>query len=453
LYVAIAKKLSTAENINIVFVTQHKKETDFIKKIIKNANVYEIEDFIRKNWNTKSEKDTKEVMKDYNNINIWRMLYTDRFLVNYNKEDCIKMINLHFNFFDELFKNERPKYFINEVVAIFAAYVAMVVGEKYDCTYVGTTIARDNAKNQFFFVDDLYQRNKEMERLYRDGEFDQSDIIEATDYLYEFRNQPKSPAYMNQHKRRPSFTLKLPLYPIKYLLEKNKKIYRDKVAYMTYNNAFKIINAPLINYIRYKCSVKYYRKPVEGEDYYLYTLHYQPEASTLVCAQKYEKQLLAIDNIAKSIPTDSVLYVKEHYAVLGHRDLHFYKELLKYPNVRLIDPYYDIHSLINNSLAVIVLTNTTGFEAILHGKKVFVLGEVFYDFFDNVEKITDIYNEHLKLTHIEPNASDDKIIRFLCAYKKSLYKGCVYTAFKDFLKEENIDVLISSFKDYIRQRT
>ena len=306
LYVEIAKKLIT-ENINIVFVTQHKKETEYIKKNINEANIYEVEDFLRINWNIKTEEYVKEVITNYSDINIWRMLYTDRFLVNYNKDDCIKMINLHFKFFEELFENERPKYFINEAVAFFAAYVAMVVGDKNNCTFVGTIIARDNANKQFFFIEDLYQRNKEMERLYWEDHFDQSEIKDATDYLLEFRSKPKTPVYMNQYKRAPRITFKLPLYPFKYLIERNKKIYKDKVAYMTYNNSFKIINAPLINYIRYKRSIKYYQKPVEGENYYLYTLHYQPEASTLVCAQKYEKQLFAIDNMAKSIPSNSML--------------------------------------------------------------------------------------------------------------------------------------------------
>lgn len=247
----------------------------------------------------------------------------------------------------------------------------------------------------------------------------------------------------------PKFKTKFLLYPIKYLIEKNRGMYKDKVAYMTYNNAFEIINGPLINYCRYKLSRKYYQKPVAGESYYLFTLHYQPEASTLVCAQKYEKQLLAIDNLAKSIPSNSMLYVKEHYAILGHRNLQFYKELQKYPNVRLIDPYCNIHSLIRKSLAVIVLTSTTGFEALLHGKKVFVLGEVFYDFFENVEKVKDAYTEYLKFGNTDTNVDDAKIIRFLCAYKKSLYDGCVAPMFSECMENDNINLLTENIKKYI----
>lgn len=87
-----------------------------------------------------------------------------------------------------------------------------------------------------------------------------------------------------------------------------------------------------------------------SKKYVYYPLHYEPEASTLVCAVKYEKQLFFIDSWAKSLPADTVLYVKEHYAVLGHRELTLYKELKKYPNVVMIDPWESSRKLIKMQL-------------------------------------------------------------------------------------------------------
>lgn len=448
LFVSIAKRLMS-KNINCIFVTQNKNETSYVDKNISNAKIYEIETFLSEHWDIQSNYDVKNLGIDISDLNIWRMLYTDRFLVNYSTEDCKRMIYLHFLFFNELFHKERPKYFINESVAIFAAYVALEVGKIYDCKYVGFIIARDNPKEQFFFVEDLIQRNKEMYFHYFNSCFLDDEIKQAREYLLRFRDSKPKPAYMHKQGKIPKFSWKMPFYPLKYLLERKDKRFTNKVSYMEYKNAFNIINGPLLNYLRYLKSVNYYQKPVDDEKFYLFPLHYQPEASTLVCAQKYEKQLFAIDNIAKSLPNNTLLYVKEHYAVLGHRSLHFYKELQKYPNVRLIDPFEDIHALIKNSLACIVLTNTTGFEAILHGKKVFVLGDVFYDFFENVEKISDVYIENEKLLDYNSNVKDEDIVRFLCAYKRSLYDGCVYSLFDEFLDDSNINKLIQSFEKYI----
>lgn len=451
LFVKIAKKIET-ENVKCFFVTQNKEESNFVKSKIENAKIYEIEKFLTENWNTKSNCDLQDIGVNIEDLNLWRMLYTDRFLVNYSLEDCKKMIYLHFLFFNELFQNEKPRFFFNEAIAIFSSFVAFELGKRYQCEYVGFIIARDDAENKFFFVTDLHQRNKEMEYHYFNSSFTNEELNKAKLYLEDFRAKPSTPAYMLKNGKKPKFTWKMPLYPIKYLLYKNQKCFTQKVSYMTYNNAFRIINEPILQYVMYLRSINLYQKPVMGEKFYLFPLHFQPEASTLVCATKYEKQLFAIDNIAKSIPSGTMLYVKEHYSGLGHRDIYFYKELQKYPNVRLINPYTNIHDLIKSSLACVVLTNTTGFEAILHGKKTFVLGEVFYDFFENAVKISDVYIEYEKLKNYDTCVNDSDILKFICSYKRSLYDGCVHPIFDKFITDLNVDNLIKSFKEFNNRR-
>ena len=86
--------------------------------------------------------------------------------------------------------------------------------------------------------------------------------------------------------------------------------------------------------------------------------------------KKYEKQLFFIDSWAKSLPADTVLYVKEHYAFLGNRDPHFYEELKQYPNVVIVDPWESSRKLIENAVAVTTLTGTAGWEAMLLRKPV-----------------------------------------------------------------------------------
>jgi CDP-glycerol glycerophosphotransferase (TagB/SpsB family) len=64
------------------------------------------------------------------------------------------------------------------------------------------------------------------------------------------------------------------------------------------------------------------------------------------------------------------------------RKISFYKKLESIPNVKLISPIYPIRSLIKESLGVITLTSTTGFEAILEDRPLFVFGNVFYNAYD-----------------------------------------------------------------------
>lgn len=449
LFTLIAQRL-IERNIKCIFVTQNFQETIYIKNRIENAVVYEIEEYLETNWDVNI--DIENLINDEIKKNYWRMIYTDRFLVNYNHNDCVKIVNLHIKLFSDIFFNEKIRFFVNEPVAIFSSYIALEIGRKFECEFISAIMARDNPQNEYFYFNDLFQRNMEMEYYYNNTEFTTTEMEYAKDYLERFREINPKPAYMNLQGKKPKITWKMPIYPIKYLMLRNKDCYTNKIKYMTYKRAFQDINSPLLNYIRYLISMKYYMNPIENEEYYLFPLHYQPEASTLVCAEKYEKQMVAIDHIAKSLPYGKLLYVKEHYAILGHREINFYKELKKYPNVRLISPYENIHSLIRNSLACIVLTNTTGFEAILHGKKVFVLGNVFYDFFNNVERISDIYLENHKLQHYTPECGDDAIIRFICAYKRSLYNGCVYPLFDRFIEKDNVDKLIDNYEEHLAKK-
>ena len=180
---------------------------------------------------------------------------------------------------------------------------------------------------------------------------------------------------------------------------------------------------------------------MEKDKYVLFPLHFQPEASTIVCAEKYEKQLFFIDSWAKSLPADTKLYVKEHYAVLGHRDISFYKELKKYPNVRLINPWTDTQDLIKHAQAVTTLTGTAGWEAMLHKKPVFIGGNIFFDSAPGVIKLEDVFGNYITALKNWKQPSDHEIIQYLCAYHRVIYKG---DASGNDLSECNIDLIVNS---------
>ena len=127
-----------------------------------------------------------------------------------------------------------------------------------------------------------------------------------------------------------------------------------------------------------------------AERFVLFPLQLQPEASTLVLAPFFTDQVYAAECIAKSLPIDHVLYVKEHPAMVGRRLLADYLRLRSLPNVRLISPDVHSHDLIQRASAVAVITSTVGWEAAIYRKPVIVLGNVWYDAFDVVRKIHSI---------------------------------------------------------------
>ncbi|HEY1546369.1 MAG TPA: hypothetical protein VGG28_01045 [Kofleriaceae bacterium] len=120
-----------------------------------------------------------------------------------------------------------------------------------------------------------------------------------------------------------------------------------------------------------------FERPVSGERYVLYPIHYQPEASTLVQAPMYLDQANLLRDIAASLPVDHRLYVKEHVTNRGRRDMAFYQALRAIPSVRLLGPDEDTWQLIRDASAVAVITGTVGWEGVMFGRPVITFGEVF----------------------------------------------------------------------------
>jgi len=135
---------------------------------------------------------------------------------------------------------------------------------------------------------------------------------------------------------------------------------------------------------------KFYSQVDPKEDFALFTLHLDPEIATLLYAPFYKDQLWLIKQIARSLPLNFKLYVKEHPAMVGYRSRNFYRELKKIPNVKIIKPTVEGLSLIVNSKLIITINGTSGWEGIQLKKPVITFGKVFYNQLPMVKKCTTI---------------------------------------------------------------
>ncbi len=452
-YVPVAERICDDPERQFFFIVDSEKEAEYVKSRIPSAKVYTMFDYLEEKATREyTSVDMENLQKRYPEQSTWRMLYVDRFIVNYDKETVERMVLNHFSFFESIFEVEKPDFVLNEAVAIFASYVLLAVAQKNGCKFIGANMDRTDPFHQFYVFSDLYQLSDQMKSLYERNEFDADTVDKAKKYYESFIETDSKPAYMKNHVA-PKFNLKCLAAPVSYVtrfISSHKKEHSNKYNYIEYRRPWRDrCYMSFEKYVRFSLSKKYYHEPDFSEKYYLFTLHFQPEASTLVCAQKYEKQLTAIDHIAKSLPFGTVLYVKEHYSCLGHRKLSFYKQLQSYPNVKLITPFANIHEMIRNSQAVIVLTSTTGFEAILHKKKVFVLGNVFYQFAKNAHKIDDVFDEWNALQDTSADQSDEEVIRFLCAYMSVMHSGNIRYGSEGFDLRENMDDICKSYLEII----
>ena len=105
-----------------------------------------------------------------------------------------------------------------------------------------------------------------------------------------------------------------------------------------------------------------------------FPLHVDPEASTMVKSPWHTDQISIIEALAKSIPANMSLVVKEHLPMLGMRPRGFYDQIKRMPGVFLLGPQHDNFKLLNKARLTAVITGTAAWEAMCLGKPALVIG-------------------------------------------------------------------------------
>ncbi len=405
-----------------VFITTNASESALVRKTFPDAITCETSAYIKEHWSEFSLEMLCAYEKKYNCAPIWKYIYTDRFLILRDYDYTVKVAAGLMSFFEYVFTTYHIDIYYSECIATFQCYAAYLVGKGMGVRYYGQTSARGKSATHMYVMDHPYQNLLGFNDNYLDEDYSKDEYETAKSFWENFKKKDEAPAYMAVTGKRPQFKARFFLLPFYRFLKRFDKNYTDPHSYM-YFEGYKNITDSMLFYFRYKYFLRYYNKADFTKKYVYFPLHYEPEASTLVCAEKYEKQIFFIDSWAKSLPADTMLYVKEHYAVLGHRYPHFYKELKKYPNVVMIDPWESSRKLIENAVAVTTLTGTAGWEAMLLQKPVFIGGNIFFENGPGVIKVTDIFGNYLPNIQKWEKPSDETIIKYLCAYFRVIRPG------------------------------
>ncbi|MEK7510263.1 MAG: hypothetical protein AAB567_01745 [Patescibacteria group bacterium] len=177
--------------------------------------------------------------------------------------------------------------------------------------------------------------------------------------------------------------------------------------------------------IRLHTQQRFFQTPDLNDQFFLFPLHMQPEASTSLLAMHYSDQVNTVRNIAFCLPFPCKLYVKEHPSAAGTRSDEFYKKLKEIPHVVLLSPSEDALSLLKSCLGVITLSSTMGMEAAMMGKPTYVLGNVFYSYHPFCKKIAN-FDELKQQMETDRSSSLDATfleslnLRFVASYMRNL---------------------------------
>lgn len=105
----------------------------------------------------------------------------------------------------------------------------------------------------------------------------------------------------------------------------------------------------------------------KGLKYIYFPLVAEPEIALHGIAQDFFFQLSALNLLARDLPSDFKIVVKEHLLAIGRRPKDFYRQISAHKNVIFANPLDNGITYIKNSRAVAIITGTAGWEASVMG--------------------------------------------------------------------------------------
>ena len=116
-------------------------------------------------------------------------------------------------------------------------------------------------------------------------------------------------------------------------------------------------------------------------EYLLYPLNQPNDEQLLVRAPNFQNNIENIRMVAKNLPLNIRLIVKEHPVNPGMLKPSEIKDLKnEFSNIDFVSPSLPIRPLIKKSLGLFTINSTSGIEALITGKKIVVMGNSYYKY-------------------------------------------------------------------------
>lgn len=463
-YAAMAPTL--AKHFNVIHVAYSQKEV----KILKERGIANIrfvfKDYVKEHW--KKEKREDELLQEIDKLfvemtdgrfNLNASINSDRGFIYLSYEESLLLAQIYYKFWSAVFQDVTIKFIIHEVTSAFLSHSCAIVGNKYGIRYLYLTLQKSD-KYRYCFMpmeSDIYSSpllEKKYNYYYQHPETINEDLCNA---FLEYSTKDLSvfnPSLFNKKK---------PLAGLLYkALKERIRLYflRNKFDRITDNLDYYLVHQ-YIHSNRYH-NVKQYRKkikffvPQEGERFYFYPLHLEPEATLFYLSGGwFTNQIKLIENIARQLPVGTMLYVKDHPHEYGYRDVHDYIKLQNIPNVRLIERSIPAKKIIKDSLGVFTIIGSAGFEGLLLGKPVYTFSPSHYSFCKNVTYI-DNYKDIQKIVYVKREMDKTAQLAYANAFIDCLYKGmaniftCDISVYNLDLDENAVD-LANGIIDYIEK--
>ena len=354
-------------------------------------------------------------------------LKSDRFLCRFSHEKRLEILGKEISFWRRIIEETKPDFLVNETVAVEIAEVMAIEAEKKGVPFY--TYLLGFLPGTFYWKPDPFSgRLQNMKSIIPT----EDNINEAEKYISNVREKQQRPFYVSRIKR-DNNKIKTFLYSYKsYLLSINMNEKEN-------SRQFKYEDYTIFSRIKYeikKASLfnKYDElNGINNNGIIFFPMHLEPEATLNYFVEENFDQESIISLLAGCVKNNQILVVKEHPQQQGMLLTKRFQALRKrFSNLIYLPSYLSSFEILKKSEAVVTLTSTAAWEALIYEKPVFVIGRIFFDQCPGATRIDSI--KHLKKelnkdSYIAPRLEDVKL--FAAKMISQFHDGCPTPTYKN----------------------
>ena len=399
-------------------------------------------------------------------IDLWKIAYADPKFYKFNRfykfscKEILFLLEQNCRFFEKILDEVKPDFLLMGVYDSHHTHLLYKIcrAKNIKTLILGSTRFGFTGKIslhelEFDFIDKLNDEGKK-----------QISREELLDYLKEFDHSKHFQKYKSkllsnrQAKKYSTF--------FKFLITGGSSTYhnhfsrygftRTKLIKLVFDSLKKNSHSFLL-----KNSVKNLEKV---SPFVYYPLHSEPERAISIAAPYYTNQIEVITNIAKSLPVEYFLLVKEHPSMIlkggSKRKISFYKEIMKLPNVKLLNPQINRDEILKKCSLVITINGTAGLEAAFFNKPAITFIKTDYHYLSSVHTLKKLDELPKAITtFLKKQVNPIELYNYIKMVEKNSFKYIkselnldFYSRFYDrgYLTLEK-EILVEKMKNYLKE--
>lgn len=335
-----------------------------------------------------------EFEKKYH-IDLWKLAINERLFYRFNRfynfktNEILTILEQECKLFEKVLEETKPDFLMINTPQFHHKQLLYDLCRKKDIKILGIHITRIGKKSiicedekTFNLTTDLkcvVGKNRTLEELKK--------YRESLNYTQTVNN------YISGRKSRVSDQIKA---LINFIIISDTRNIKTHYSYYG-RNKLKVIIDAIVFLLKRKIRELFMETKLEKnidltKKFVYFPLSLDEEFNLLIHAPFYTNQIEVIRHVAKSLPIEYTLYVKEHPvgAIRGWRPISEYKEILKIPNVHLIHYSFPSEKLYQHCSLVFTIRGTSSFDATFYQKPSIVLGDMPHNIIPSVHRLKSI---------------------------------------------------------------